>query len=195
MDLLCSNVLNLLTEAEKKSVRFGKKTGLYCPEGCGDCCRDEHPEDSVLALLPAARWVINRNLGEFYLDLAQSNLEGQCVFFDPYNRRHCSIYSFRPMVCRLFGYAGRIDKYGGLNFRSCRRLSDKVPEIIPMPPIYSDYQFRLIGLDPLLGRILLPINTAFVKAVEWLSLRNTFQILSNQQNKNTVKTIIRNEGC
>ena len=175
LDLLCNQIENLLLEAEKKTNRFKKKTGLYCPEGCGDCCRDEHPADAVLALLPAARWVIDHNSVDLYLDHAQSNPEGQCVFFDPNNNRHCRVYSLRPMICRLFGYAGRINKYGGLNFRSCRRLAEYVPELIPMPPLYSDYQFRLTGLYPPLGRIIVPINAAFAQAMEWILIKNEYK--------------------
>jgi len=35
---------------------------------------------------------------------------------------HCTVYETRPLVCRVFGFAGDRDKWGHLRFAPCRHM-------------------------------------------------------------------------
>jgi len=174
-DDLCRDVLAVLGEAEEAASRFGRLARLSCPEGCGDCCRDDRPEDSVLAALPAARRAIDEGLVEAVASAARDRPEGPCVFYDDAAAKHCTLYSHRPLVCRLFGFAGRRDKHGAVRFRPCRRVAHPGPFPEAEAPVFSDFAMRLEGIDPRLGRQRAPLNVAFHRAVQWLLLRSQYE--------------------
>jgi Fe-S-cluster containining protein len=168
---ICRRVTRLQRDAEHAARRFARQAGLTCPRGCGDCCRDSRPHEAALAMLPAAREIITRREERLWMEKAGRNPEGACIFYDPVRDRHCRIYEFRPMICRLFGFAGRLNKLGGLDFRPCRNITGYAGAVAAMPPLYSHYRFRLMSLYPPLGH-LLPLNSAFLAAAEWLLLRS-----------------------
>jgi Fe-S-cluster containining protein len=174
-EILCSSVLTLLAGAETAAIRFGRDSGLACPGGCGDCCSSQKPEDSVLSALPAARWAVESDFVEALEAAALERPEGPCVFFDADADKHCMIYPLRPLVCRLFGFAGRRDKHGLVQYRPCRRMKDPDGPGPATVPVFSDFSARIDGLYPPLGRERLPLNLAFFKAAQWLLLRSQYE--------------------
>ncbi|MFH1469126.1 MAG: YkgJ family cysteine cluster protein [Pseudomonadota bacterium] len=169
-DGLVQDVLGLLAEAEMQAFAFKRATGIDCPSGCGDCCRDHHPEDSVLAALPAARWALERGWEEQLVIAAREASDGPCVFYDGERGGHCAVYPLRPLICRLFGYAAGRDKHGQIAYRPCRRMVGTA-HAGPLPPVYVDLAQRLEQRHPPLGNRHLPLNQAFLEAAAWLSLR------------------------
>ncbi len=167
---LCIDILGLLTEAEMDAFAFQRTAGVACPPGCGSCCRDDHPEDSVLSVLPAARWALTMGMEEHIERAASEQPDGPCLFFDLHGRGHCAVYPLRPLICRLFGFAAVRDKYGLPTYRPCRRMEGS-SAWASTPPIYADLAQRLEQRYPPLGSQHLPINQAVFQAAQWLSLR------------------------
>jgi Fe-S-cluster containining protein len=171
IDGLCQDVLGLLCEAEMDAFAFRRNTGVDCPPGCGACCSEDHPEDSVLAVLPAARWALGVGWEERLLEAARERPDGPCVFYDLYGRGHCAVYPLRPLICRLFGFAAVRDKHGHPSYRPCRRM-EGIPATSVTPPVYADLARRLEQRYPPLGTRHLPLNLALLEAAQWLSLRS-----------------------
>jgi Fe-S-cluster containining protein len=166
-DPLCEDVLGLLCEAEMRAVAFRRTAGVACPAGCDACCREDRPEDSVLACLPAARWALGQG---WEARLAGAVPEEPCLFWEPGPAGGCGIYPLRPLICRLFGYAGVRDKHGRPAWRPCRRMVG-VPAPAPEPPLFADEARRIEARYPPLGDRRLPLNLALREAAAWLALR------------------------
>ena len=176
---LCEKVLELFALIDDEVRRFKGTTGLKCKEGCGDCCTSVHPYDTVLSLLPAAVRIIDSGQEDWFLDRIseQSQSQLRCVFYVEDSENHCTIYSHRPLVCRLFGFAGWRDKYGVPQYRLCRHITrPQIPNIIP--PLYITFSTMLDSLYPPLGNNLLPLNQAVFKASERLLLDRRYKSLS-----------------
>jgi len=88
----------------------------------------------------------------------------------------CRYYSFRPLVCRLFGYAARRNKAGHPELRLCKTMREKslenpiswsLPDARLMdPPVYQDCFHQVASIDPAKGFRLLPINVALKAALD-----------------------------
>ncbi|MGA1844447.1 MAG: YkgJ family cysteine cluster protein [bacterium] len=173
-DDLCGQVLAMLTIAEMHALGFSRHNGLACPPGCSDCCRNDKPEDSVLSALPAGLWAVDCGLLELLEQAASERPLGPCVFYGPSMERPCSIYPLRPLICRLFGFAGKRDKHGTVQYRPCSRMTRPLQVIQETPPVFSDHATRIEFLYPPLGRERLPLNVAFYKAAQWILLRRQY---------------------
>lgn len=107
--------------------KFQKKSKVTCIKGCGKCCENVYLETSVIELLPLA-WVIwNRPKRNLWLKkLKKLPSEGQCVFYQKSpqggGQGRCRIYPLRPLMCRLFGYAAKTNKFGNKQWVLCNPL-------------------------------------------------------------------------
>ncbi len=167
--------LALLISAEMHALGFSRHTGISCPPACGDCCHSDKPEDSVLSALPASLWAVDNGKLELLERYALEHPDKPCVFYDPALERPCSIYPLRPLICRLFGFAGRRDKYGMIQYLPCSRMLHKPRLRDATPPVFSDYSIRLANLYPPLGTDRRQLNAAFFKAAQWLLLRRQYE--------------------
>ncbi len=139
----------LYEELDKKIDDFSRAAGLHCPEGCGTCCETFIPE----VARPEADLIASHLLSlghSLTLDSwGKGEIPGGCPFYkiqgDPY---HCSIYPVRPLICRLFGYAGSRDKNGSLRFRPCRHMPVKLSEGLEISVEMVVYGRRLEDLSP-----------------------------------------------
>ncbi len=100
-----------------------EKSGLLCPQGCGDCCTHFEPDLMVSETLYMGAWLL-----EHQPVIAHSVAEGIfpfdnqdfCPFFNADSPFHCSIYGGRSFICRLFGAGGTRSKKGTLVWKPCR---------------------------------------------------------------------------
>ncbi len=142
-------------------------------------------EVTVLELFPLAREIFLRKQEESVIsaimeyELRQQNM---CVLFrdmtDKSDNGPCSYYEFRPLVCRLFGYASRRNKLGRIELMTCRIIKKYRPaeirraEIALMHglklPVYQDAFMRISSIKPGIGYRRLPINKALKEAIETL---------------------------
>lgn len=90
----------------------------------------------------------------------------------------CSYYEFRPLVCRLFGFASRRNKFGQIELMSCRIIKEYKPAEVRRAemalsqglklPVYQDAFMRIASIKPGIGFRRLPVNKALKEAIETL---------------------------
>lgn len=153
-------------------------SGLKCKSGCGKCCTKADIEATVLEFLPFAYYVFRRKEAEKWLLLVDEHPDNICLFFKSTQTGAglCSQYEHRGLICRLFGFSARTNKYAQREFVTCQtlkadesenyqRLVEKVKggEFIP---VMNHHYMRLVGIDPQLTRDFYPINKAIKLAIE-----------------------------
>ena len=88
----------------------------------------------------------------------------------------CSQYQHRGLICRLFGYSARTNKYGARELVTCQIIKTeqtenyeaarvKIEKGDPVP-VMSQYYMRLHAIDPDLAQEFFPINEAIRRAIE-----------------------------
>lgn len=183
---LITQVKAILAEIDRGTSQFAQASGLACPSGCAKCCENPQVETTVLEALPLAYWLLTRPEGadavlEDLTAIRQGGVKRHCHFFRPApGQWGCTVYEHRPGLCRLFGFAARLDRRGRPEPVICRihRQADPqaaenalrlAEEGAPMPTFYEfSTQFAL--LDPQLGVEQLPINEAILRALEKVGL-------------------------
>ena len=134
-------------------------------------------ETTVTEMLPLARELFQRREAYQVLErLISDGSEGMCIFFIPGSSEstdgHCLYYSYRPTVCRLFGFAAWKNKRGIQEAAFCKRQKEWSPALVATaedaiskglnPPDYTHFSIRFSALD----HELMPINRAIHMAVE-----------------------------
>ncbi len=156
---------------------FREKSGLHCPAGCGKCCMKQDINATILEFLPAARVMYMSGVHEDILaDLEKRGENNICIFFDPLdNEGNCSCYPYRGLICRLFGFSTRIDKYGDKSLLTCKEIKkmvdhNHIAKHLSYAPCISDYYMRLFAIDPNLSLQQFPLNECIIKAIEIVGL-------------------------
>jgi len=182
---LIEETLYVYREIDRKVSLFQVATGLRCPPGCGVCCESPKIEATILECLPLANKICRQKEEDTIMaaiDKAMAADDAKCVLFrsDEAIAGHgrCSYYRHRPLICRLFGFAARRDKFGGQEICLCRVVRDNNREAMKsfsesstdalMAPIYQDSFMRVSTIHPDLGFRLFPINIALTRALEYL---------------------------
>lgn len=173
----------LYNELEQEIRRTAGLTGQVCPPGCGACCRrpSRHIEASTAELRPLARHLWSSGEAETVIDRArEAGADGWCAVFEPGDRTahgdRCTAYRFRPLTCRLFGYAAVRDKTGQLRPNLSAVMKDRDPGLAERIgrltaeglrlPAASDWRQRMAEVTPDAAVDLLPLNEALVRALE-----------------------------
>ena len=172
-------VTEIYTEIDRKIASFKKATGIACKTGCGHCCENPQIYVTVLELFPIAKklWVSGK--ATQILDrLNTSSDPTQCIFYQPSDipgNGHCSIYPHRALICRLFGFSAKRNKYNKSMFVTCsaiksthQNIIDQLnsdSNIIPLPSI-SELSRKLSCIDPYLGNEQIHINQAIKISLE-----------------------------
>lgn len=122
-----------LKDAGEHYAKLHSASGLKCPEGCGKCCFNPNVFCRPSELLPLAQEFIRRGEAENMLEkvnqlLSQSSVDQTCILLNIQNsaeyKGSCSMYEFRPLLCRSFGVFLRNDKEGNREFSLCREYKD-----------------------------------------------------------------------
>ncbi len=176
----------LFIEVDQAAKKFQSLTGIKCPEGCGECCRNSRVETTVIEMLPLALELWSQNTAEYWMTRIHETLDDpKCIFYETQSgsatRGRCTVYPQRPLICRLFGFFTVRNKYGKYVFGSCRVIKQEYPEVyanavrmldeINHPSVCTDYSIRIIGMDSMLGNRMLPINRAASLALEKIGYR------------------------
>ena len=105
-----------------------------------------------------------------------------CVLYRPDRgipgNGRCRYYKFRPLSCRLFGFATRRNKFGDIELCTCTIIKERTPEAVHRAgtrisegldvAVYQDSFMRLASIDPSKGYRRLPINLTLKEALEYL---------------------------
>jgi Fe-S-cluster containining protein len=165
---------------------FRRRSGLACLPGCGECCRSTEVEATVLELLPLALELCRRRAAEKVLGrLHGSQAQAPCILFSerPLGRfaGHCTEYSRRPLLCRLFGFSAMEDREGNPELVACRLIRQAYPVRAGkaaaavaqgrlVVPIMNAYTTAMSRMEPVLGSGALPINEALRQALQRVAL-------------------------
>ncbi len=191
MEKALEQLQDLYKDLDKEIGELQKQSGLHCPPGCGFCCQrpTREIEATILEMIPAALALIEEGQGSFFRDRAQEAGEaGRCVFYSPINEATfsgtCGRYTFRPLVCRLFGFGAIKNKQGKLEISYSIVMKKTLATVLDstdkkltegmMAPLYSDYGTRLRGIDSPWTQDSYPLNLALQKALEWVFLRQRY---------------------
>lgn len=153
-------------------------SGLTCKSGCGKCCNKADIEATVLEFLPLAHSLFLLNQCEEWLMRLREKESVLCILFQPKDNGggSCADYRYRGLICRLFGFSARTNKYAQREFVSCSTIkteqisaftetSRKVMEG-EFVPVMNQYYMRLHAIDRDLARDFYPINEAIKRAIE-----------------------------
>ena len=182
---LTSHVYRVYKKLDKTINRFQSATNINCIKECGICCRNWWVEATILEVLPVANEIYVRHMEDELFSSIQEK-DGRedvnCVLFVPDTLHEengsCAYYEWRPLICRLFGFAARRDKNNQIDWATCKIIKNRIPNEIQRAkmgisaglkiPVYQDAFFRIASLHPGMGYQRFPINQALKKALEYL---------------------------
>jgi len=174
LDILPSSLLkgqleslaDLYLRADTAVAHFARASGVSCPDGCGLCCEGFVPDILPLEAAYVAVWLagteheraVALTSGTLSPRIGKDGKSG-CPLYDPDTPYHCTVYESRPLICRMFGFAGTRDKLGAPTFSVCRHgVSDRgartasgaaLVDVFGMePPVMAGYGSGLVSIDP-----------------------------------------------
>jgi uncharacterized protein len=185
---VANQVSILFDEIDRQTRAFQQATGLGCPPGCGRCCENPQVEVTVLDCLPLAMALFEQGTGETWLERLQSPEFDRCLFYQPDpilpGNGRCSVYPWRPLLCRTFGFATVRNKQGEPELAACAQHKLTQPETVQQcqtaitnglpAPSFADLATQLAAIDPAIGQQCLPINRAMRLALERVGLQRQF---------------------
>ncbi len=157
---------------------FQAGSSLHCPPGCGKCCFKADIEATALEFLPFALHVYRDGLAEIWYEKLKATDSTICQILNPQQGGTglCSDYVYRGLICRLFGYSARTNKYSKRELITCHVIKTEQQESYERAskeveaggdvPVMNEYYMQLHGIDADLARDFYPINTAMRKALE-----------------------------
>lgn len=157
---------------------FQSRTNLHCAWGCGKCCFKPDIEATALEFLPFAHHLYTLGTAyEWYERLRDTN-PAHCLILNPTQggAGMCSQYEHRGLICRLFGYSARTNKYGKKELVTCQIIKSEQKVNYEQAeagisngqsvPVMSNYYMQLHAIDPVLSQEFFPINEAIRRAIE-----------------------------
>ncbi|MBX2940831.1 MAG: YkgJ family cysteine cluster protein [Cyclobacteriaceae bacterium] len=177
IEQLVHDVEDVYLKLDEEIATFKKRSGLGCKSGCGKCCLKPDIEATALEFIPfayqlykqgkAIAWLENPLLGNSLCAILDSNMSGV---------GHCTAYQYRGMICRLFGFSAKLNKYGHKELITCRVIKTEQPETFIAAyaetvaganvPLMRDYYMKMYAIDWELSQKFYPINDAIKKAIE-----------------------------
>lgn len=113
---------SIYEDLSKKQISFCDAFDIHCKKGCGTCC--EHFIPDVYQV--EARFLALGLIMECKEDDVLTKIKnwdpnsGYCPLYDFNSEYHCTVYKYRPLICRLFGATASKDKEGRPCFRHCK---------------------------------------------------------------------------
>lgn len=158
--------------------KFQSSSTLHCKFGCGKCCFKPDIEASPIEFLPFAQYLYDSGKALDWFERLRESDGQLCLILNPTQSGAglCSEYKHRGLICRLFGYSARVNKYGTRELVTCNiikseqtsayEIAEKSVEGGSDVPVMSHYYMQLHSIDPDLAREFFPINKAIQRALE-----------------------------
>lgn len=171
-------VEQVFKELDNEIASFQASSTLHCKFGCGKCCFKPDIEATVLEFLPFAHYLYRRGDALSWHEKLGEQNESLCVILNPTQNGAgmCSEYVYRGLICRLFGYSARVNKYSKKELVTCQIIKTEQADAYRAAvetiegggevPVMSQYYMRLHAIDVDLTRDFYPINRAIQKAIE-----------------------------
>jgi len=197
---MIKKTMALYNELDRGIYLFKKHTGLRCPSLCGFCCNSTKVETTVLEMLPIAAMLWSQKKAESSLKaIDEKPYLSACIFYKSESNRtlngRCSVYSIRPMICRLFGFSAITNKHGKNRLVTCSIIRKSNPQqcenaqrLVSLglqAPKMTDFSFKAFNINPDLMQRQVPINQAAKEAIE----RVGFYMHFKSQPQNKMKTL------
>lgn len=172
-----AEVESVFEKLDKEIAEFRGWSGLYCPSGCGKCCFKADIEATVIEFLPFASHIYKSGKALPWLEELKKNDSPVCRILNPQQAGQglCSEYKHRGLICRLFGYSSRKNKYGKAELLTCEIIKNQesypaaagtVESGTAKVPVMHDYYLQLYAIDMDLARNFYPVNKALKMALE-----------------------------
>ncbi len=165
-------------QLDREIASFQEWSGLHCKFGCGKCCFKADIEATVLEFLPFAHHLYQNDLAFEWLERLKTSGDAICLILNPTSAAQglCSEYRHRGLICRLFGYSARTNKYSEKELVTCQIIKteqasayeaarQKISENAVVP-VMSQYYMRLHSIDYQMAQDFYPINDAIRRAIE-----------------------------
>lgn len=170
-------VNKVFEQLDTRIAAFQSETTLHCKFGCGKCCFKPDIEASVLEFLPFALYLYQNKQAEQWLERLKTKTDPVCLILNPTQAGAglCSEYIHRGLICRLFGYSARTNKYGEKEMVTCQIIKTeqahayqaatrKIEEV--NVPVMNQVYMQLHAVDYELAQKFYPINQAIQHAIE-----------------------------
>ncbi len=187
IESVVQQVESLFEKLDAEIAAFQKSTTLHCGWGCGKCCFKPDIEATILEFLPFALHVYRQGEADRWYDQLKTSPDSICLILNPTSAAQglCSRYAHRGLICRLFGYSARTNKYGKKELVTCaiikteqdeafERAQAEIEQGLPVP-VMNQYYMQLTSIDPNLAGTFYPINEAIRKALETVMQYYTYQ--------------------
>ncbi|MFM8911885.1 MAG: YkgJ family cysteine cluster protein, partial [Flammeovirgaceae bacterium] len=171
-------VEEVFSKLDQQIGQFQSWSGLHCKWGCGKCCFKADIEATILEFLPFAMHLYRNQLAEQWLDKIGRTESSICLILNPTQATAglCSEYPHRGLICRLFGYSARTNKYEQKELVTCQIIKTEQRENFEKAeaeisngaevPVMSQYYMQLHSIDFELTKDFYPINIAIQRAIE-----------------------------
>ncbi|HEX8059407.1 MAG TPA: YkgJ family cysteine cluster protein [Cyclobacteriaceae bacterium] len=169
-------VESVFQKLDEAIAAFQSATGIHCKFGCGKCCFKPDIEATPLEFLPFALHLYKEgNAESWYTQLTTHNpQQTTCLILNPTQAGAglCTEYKHRGLICRLFGYSARTNKYNEKELVTCNIIKSEQPEEYKKAtetkdiPVMSQYYMQMHSIDPEMSTEFYPINVAIRKAIE-----------------------------
>jgi Fe-S-cluster containining protein len=163
---------------DKAIASFQASSGLHCKAGCGKCCFKPDIEATALEFLPFAYHLYKHDKCFEWLNRLMQQPSGICTILNPLQAGVglCSQYTHRGLICRLFGYSARTNKYNQKELITCQVIKTEQSENYEKAratiaqggnvPVMNQFYMQLHAIDMELSREFFPINRAIQRAIE-----------------------------
>lgn len=147
---------SIYEDLDRDESRFCESFDVHCKSGCGSCCEHFIPDITRIESEYLAFGLAVEGRQQEILDLVRDwDPENPvCPLYRFDTPFHCSVYRWRPLICRLFGACAVKDKEGRPQFRHCKwnkvasEISMEDLQKKPEDVIYmGDYGMRMEELE------------------------------------------------
>jgi len=183
-----NEIQEILDSVEKIIRNVQLETGLRCPPSCRECCKTsgDSIQVTVTEFLPLSLRLWNEGKATHLLERLDSVYDNdECILFESSSavseEGGCTEYASRPLLCRLFGFSGIINRSGQVIPVVCRYMKIHCPQSVEILlgklsdglkiPVFADYSSQIRGVDPYMGANTFPVNLALRRALEYVGLR------------------------
>ncbi len=180
LDEKVKEVLAVFEKLDQEIATFQASTNLHCKFGCGKCCYKSDIEATTLEFLPFAFDLYKKDQAFTWLDKLKESNSSICLILNPTQSGAglCSEYVHRGLICRLFGYSARTNKYSQKEYVTCQIIKteqaanyEQAAKLVSEGgdiPVMNQFYMQLHAIDMELTHTFYPINEAMRRAIEYV---------------------------